>query len=121
MKINDILYSIDEEYFYHESVQDALDAIDDLSTESVIWSGTILEIKPSHLFSIDDISEQMITTLYDEVGEFADDEEILTPSQWRELDCIIKDYLDTNGKLSCYKIGNVKKIEVTQEMIDGID
>lgn len=113
-------YSLDEENFTYEDLYEVLAALDDqdaLVEGAVFYEGTATHPKPSTFFSVDQLFEGMSESAYDECGEWAEDFPDVSVEKKRELESIIKAWIDANVSLTFWIVRDARKVEVTAEMI----
>ena len=95
--------------------------VDDLADYEVgdhYFSGTKEEVKPSELVGkwiADTIVESMEESLYEVVGDLAEDALHLSESKQQGLLDIIKYYMDENVSISCYKVVDIEEHIVEEE------
>ena len=115
-------YSRNEED-YHEDLADVLDAMDsdgDLTLGAVLWEGEIKRPTSASLAFgvVDRIIDQLQENAFEEAGEHAGDWPELPKEKLAELGKVITDWLDANAPPWFFTVQNVKKIEVTAEMLE---
>lgn len=121
IQAEDKCYSTDEEVYQYETLGEAMDAIDGdfgLEDGQIIYEGDAVRRTPSHYFRMDHLLDNMSERANDEGGEWADGFPSLTKEKHDELDALIKGWLDANLTVGFYTVENVKRIEITQAMID---
>ncbi len=117
----EFVYSINEEDFTHDCVEDALDALDGrdaLWVDAVIWRGIGVKKDASAYFDLDRLLEDMGERAYDESSEWAQDFPDVSADQKKELESIVAQWLDKNVTVNFWSVKDVQPITVTQEMID---
>lgn len=116
----EVAYSTDEENFNFESLEEALDSMDDPQPGDVIYEGDVVQRPASHyLPKMEWWLEQMSEKAWDEAGEHADDwpGRGITDEGEKALDAGIKGLIDQHVKVNFWTIANVRRIDVTAEMI----
>jgi hypothetical protein len=113
-------YSTDEENYNFESAEEALESMDDPQPGDMIYEGDVVQRPASHYWSglarfLEDMGEQA----WDEGGEHAEDWPGcgITDEGEAALEAGIKALLDQHIKVHFYTVTNVRRIEVTAEMI----
>lgn len=108
MNAPDLYYSTDGELFNTDDLTE-LDLVDG----QTYWQGERVEIKPSELISdyiAAQIIERMEESLFDLVGELSEDRLLVSDQQENELLKIVKAWADSEVKIDCWKIKNVKEM-----------
>ena len=101
-----IVYSRDGEYFYDDE-----GVIDDAREDGGYYSGERRDIIVSDLVSdyvVDDILERMGESLYDIVGDHAEDQISISDENKDELRNIITNFISENCSCSCWAVNNVQ-------------
>jgi hypothetical protein len=80
------------------------------------YKGVARKPKPSSLFDIDRMVEDMQERAYDEYGEWAED--FAVGQSFRELELLIEDWIDKNVYISFYAVEDVEQREITEEMVE---
>lgn len=112
MKEGDTVYSTCGEVFNYDQI--------DFDIGDSYYSGTVVEVKPESLvgkWTVDRILEQMDESLFEEVGEVAEDSLDLSQEKKDELFELIKNFMRDNASVTCYKVEDIKEHIVTIEDI----
>lgn len=116
----EIAYSTDEENYCFDTVDEALDSMDDPQPGDVIYAGDVVQRPASHYWrGLQSMLEQMGEAAWDEADEHADDwpSRGITKEGGVALEAGIKALIDQHVKVNFYTVTNVRRIEVTAEMI----
>jgi len=113
-------YSYDEENFNYQELNDVLDHLagsDALKVGAVFWEADAVQSPASYYFSIQRMLEDMGESAYDDAGEYSENFPDMKDEEITELESIIKKYLDDKCTPNFWRVENVVKVEVTEEMI----
>lgn len=117
----DKCYSADEENFSFDSAEEAVESMDDPQPGDLIYEGEVVQRKAGHyLPRIDSLLEQMGERAWDDVGEHAPEDwpgAELNDAKAKELEQLLRDWMDANVPVRFWSVANVKQIELTAEMI----
>lgn len=80
------------------------------------YKGTVRKPKPSSLFNMDRVVEDMQERAYDEYGEWAED--FAVGQSFRELELLIEGWLDKNVSVSFFAVEDVEQRKITKEMVE---
>ena len=116
-----IVYSVDEENFIFDDINEALDRLDCdgyLEEGATLYEGDAIQRTPSEYFRLDSMLEDMGERASDEAGEWADTFPDLSHAKRAELQTLIANWIDANVDVNFWSIkGKVREITVTAEMI----
>lgn len=116
----EVAYSTDEENFNFESVEEALDSMDDPQPGDVIYEGDVVQRPASHyLPKIEWLLEAMSEKAWDAAGEHADDwpGRGMTNEGCNAIEAGLKALVDQHVKVNFWTVANVRRIEVTAELL----
>jgi len=114
MKNGDKVYSKCEEVF--------CDDYPDYEVGDHYYSGTVQHLIPSKILYegvVDHIIECMEDAVYEECGEVACDAVSMSEDKQQELLDIIKNFVDKNVEISCYKVVDVEEHVMMEEEQHG--
>ena len=105
-----------------------LDSRDDAIREGVFeygleigqrfWIGQPAERKASAYFDLECMIERLAEAAYEDVGESAEGWPDMSVEENEQLEKLIGDFLDEHAAPSFFAVGDIEKIEITQELID---
>lgn len=119
----EVAYSTDEENYNFESLAEAIESMDDPQPGYIVYEGDVVQRPASHYWrgrrGLEWLLENLNEQAYDEAGEFAEDwpGNSITDEGEKALEVGIKALLDQHIKVSFYTVANVRRIELTAEMI----
>lgn len=108
MSDKDYVYSSDQELFNAEQVEEL--SLDDGDN---YYRAEREHIKPSDLvvsFMASEVIERMQESLFDEVGEIAEDHLDISDEAEADLLQMIKDWADKNATVNCWKAINIEQL-----------
>lgn len=108
-------WSVDEENFRYDSLQDLLDSNDELQAGDVVYVGNAKHPKPEQLCDADDIIEMMKDRAWDIVGEYAEDYPEVSDEAHKELDDFIKSWIMKHCPPDFYTVTDVREYILTKE------
>lgn len=111
-------YSTNGEDFNYTELGDALDSLEPGDT---LWIGEAVRKPASAYFDVDTMLEQMSEVAYDDAGEHCDDFPDVTKDERAELEKLIGDWLDAKVPVNFWSVEKVRKVVVTQAMLDGTE
>lgn len=115
-------YSRNEENFYadlHDVLMD-MDTDGNLEVGVSLWEGEVKHPTGASLSFgvVDQVIDQLQENAYEEAGEFAEAWLTDVPQEkLRELGDLISQWIDTNAPPRFFTVQDVKKLEITEEMI----
>jgi hypothetical protein len=116
----DKAWSTDEENYNFDSLEEAIEAMDDPQPGDAVYEGEVVQRAASHyLPKIEWLFEQMEEKAGDDAGEHAEDwpGSGLTDDGCKALEDGIKALVDEHVRVNFYTVANVQRIELTAEMI----
>lgn len=122
MSDKELCYSADEDKgFRHDGLGDLLDELDgrgELEAGRAYYRGEKDQPKPSDLFDVDNLIEDIDARAGDLYGEYADgfvDPLRFDQAKRAELQKLIGDWLDANMTACFWRVTNVVELEVTEQ------
>lgn len=116
-------YSTDDEVFHDGGKDEALQDLDDdgrLEVGAEFRLGVTKTPDPASFFDVNWLIEEMQVNASDNHGDCAEDYLAdLTQDQIKELDGVVKAWLQTNAEVRFYSAEGIETFLVTQEDIDG--
>lgn len=116
-----IVYSVNGEDNWSESMEDILYAMEESGTlfkGATYYIGTAVIPEASSFFDLDLMLEQIGYAARDDYDEAAEDFAELNQAQYKELDSLIKAWLDENLPVSFYTVEDVQAQQITDEWLN---